>query len=149
MVNRGLIGAAAAGAVAVTLTVADLRTPDFAFVQAPAFAQQPPATAEAIVIAQRLDMDLPALPDYGNAVFSNGEVAEAVAAEHGGQPDDIVPARASVVVEPDSIVLRVIGHDTDLETAADIANTAAKAFVEQLNNAGTGVGVFTLQSPAD
>ena len=41
---------------------------------------KPVADREALVIAQRLDMSPDALPRYGETLFDNGQVAEAVAA---------------------------------------------------------------------
>jgi capsular polysaccharide biosynthesis protein len=109
-----------------------------------------PTDAEALVVVQRLDMDLVALPRYGDAVFNNGSVAQAVAAQFGDLGDfaDIIPNRVSLVAEQDSIVFAVVGHDVNPKTAADIANVAANTFVTALNSAGVGVGSFTLQSPA-
>jgi capsular polysaccharide biosynthesis protein len=118
----------------------------------PAAVQRSPATYDsaALIIAQRLDMDLVALPRYGQAVFDNGEVARVVASHFGHTTDfeDIVPERVSVVAEQDSIVLRVVGHDRSPATAAELANVAAETFVGQLNKPGEGVGAFTVQSAA-
>jgi hypothetical protein len=109
-----------------------------------------PVEAEALVVANRLDMELTALPRYGEAVFDNGAVAAAVAAKYPelSPIEDIVPNRVSLVAEQDSIVLRVIGHHVDPTIAADLANTATAAFVPALNVTGVGAGAFTLQSPA-
>ena len=110
-----------------------------------------PAEAKALVIAQRLDMDLEALPRYGEAVFSNGEVARAVASRFpdvGGE-EDLIPERLYMLAEQDSLVLTVVGRDGDRQVAADIANVAAGAYVQALNTAGPGVGLFVLQSPAE
>ena len=110
-----------------------------------------PADAEALVITQRLDMDLTALPRYGEAIFNNGEVAQAVAAQFGDGADfdDVIPNRVSLIADQDSIVYRIVGHDPDPQTAADIANTATATFLEALNVPGVGVGAFTLLSPAE
>lgn len=110
-----------------------------------------PAEAHALVIAQRLDMDLNALPRYGEAVFNNGEVARAVATSLGdlGAVNTVIPERVSLLAEQDSIVFRVVGRDLDPQTAADLANVAAGAFVQALNAVGAGAGVFGLQSPAE
>jgi hypothetical protein len=105
--------------------------------------------AEALVIARTLDMSLEALPGHAEAVFNNGAVARAVAGTYGDQAAEVVPDQVSLAVEPDSVVLRVIGHDPDPETAADIANLAAMAFVDELNTAGAGVGTFVIQAEAD
>jgi capsular polysaccharide biosynthesis protein len=109
-----------------------------------------PVEAEALVVAQRLDMDLTALPRYGQAVFNNGDVTRAILARLGsdGSYDDVIPDRVQLVAEQDSIIFRVLGRDTDPKTAADIANTAAETFVDTLNGPGAGVGTFALQSAA-
>lgn len=108
-----------------------------------------PADAEALIIAQRLDMSLTALPRYGETVFDSGQVAQAVSQQF---PDlavkDIIPDHLSLVADQDSIVFRVVGHDKDPETAAAIANTAAGAFATVLNGPGVGVGQFTQLSRA-
>ena len=111
---------------------------------------EPVADREALVIAQRLDMSLTALPRYGETLFDNGEVAEAVSQKlrEGVAFTDIVPNHVSLAVDPDSIVFRVVGHDPDPKTAADIANTAAATFVQALNAPGVGVGSFALLSAA-
>lgn len=118
----------------------------------PAAALRAPTTydAEALVIAQRLDMNLVALPRYAEAVFDNGQIARTIAAQYGdaGDFEDIVPLRSSLVAEQDSVVLRVIGHDSAPDTAAQLANLAAAAFVDELNRAGDGVGIFAVQSNA-
>ena len=109
------------------------------------------AEARALVIAERLDVDLSAIPRYGEAVFNNGEVAQAVATNFGdsGDAENIIPDRVSLVAEQDSIVFGVVGRDPDPQTAADIANTAAEAFTGALNEAGAGVATFELQTPAE
>jgi capsular polysaccharide biosynthesis protein len=109
-----------------------------------------PADAEALVIAVRLDMSLTALPRYGETLFDNGQVAQAVAAKfrEGVAFKDIVPDHVSLIADQDSIVFRVVGHDPDPKTAADIANTAATTFVEALNAPGVGVGSFRQLSQA-
>jgi capsular polysaccharide biosynthesis protein len=110
---------------------------------------RPHAEAEALVITQRLDMSLKALPRYGQAVFGDGQVAEAVAAQVGDAgPEEVVPDRVALKVEPDSIVMRVVGRAEDPQQAADIANAAAAVFVEDLNRPGVGVGAFAVQSSA-
>lgn len=106
--------------------------------------------ATALVVAKRLDMDLPALPRYGEAVFDNGEVARVIAARFGdvGDLEDVVPQRVALVAEQDSIVFQVVGIDPSPQVAADMANLAAESFVAQLNAPGEGVGLFSLQSRA-
>jgi capsular polysaccharide biosynthesis protein len=106
------------------------------------------ADAQALVIAQDLDVDLRALPRYAEAVFQDGQVARAVADELGVDASGVVPDQVSLVSEPDTIVLVIIGHAEDGATAARIADVAADAYVRQLNAAGDGVGAFALQAPA-
>ena len=110
-----------------------------------------PADAEALIIAQRLDMSPDALPRYGETLFDNGQVAEAVAAKFkdGTAFKDIVPNHVSLIADQDSIVFHVVGHDPDPKTAADIANTAAITFVQALNAPGVGVGSFALLGLAE
>ncbi len=109
------------------------------------------AEADALIVATRLDMSLTAMPRYGETVFDNGQVAQAVSQQLAGDVplQDIVPDRVSLVADQDSIVFRVLGHDPDPQTAADLANTAATAFLEALNAPGAGVGAFELLSPAE
>jgi hypothetical protein len=122
-------------------------------VAAPLVAQQRPAvaSAQALVIANQQNVDLGAIPRYGEAVFNNGEVSQAIATsfEATGDANDIIPDRVSLVTEQDSIVFGVVGHDPDPKTAADLANVAAKEFVTALNAGGGGVGTFKLQSEAE
>jgi capsular polysaccharide biosynthesis protein len=108
------------------------------------------ADSEALVVAQRLDMKLAALPRYAEVVFNNGEVARTVAAQFGdgGDLEDVVPNRVSLVAEQDSVVFKVVGHDPSPETAAEIANFAAVAFTSALNVPGEGVGAFTILAQA-
>jgi capsular polysaccharide biosynthesis protein len=109
-----------------------------------------PADADALIVATRLDMSLTAMPRYGETVFDNGQVAQVISANFGDVVPlkNIVPDRVSLVADQDSIVFRVIGHDPDPQTAADLANTAATTFVEALNAPGAGVGVFQLLNEA-
>ena len=95
-------------------------------------------------------LDLRALSDYAEAVFHNGDVAPAVTehVQNLGDYEDVIPDRVSLVTKEHSIVFRVVGHHPDPEIAAEIANVAAIAFVEDLNAAGAGVGTFTLHSEA-
>ena len=119
----------------------------------PVLIAQTPKTyqAPALVVAQALLMDLAALPRYAEETFDGGQVARAVADRFGdnGDFDNIVPDRVSLVAEQDNIVLQVIGHGDTAQAAADIANVAVGAFIEQLNLAGEGVGRFVVQSLAE
>ncbi|MGH8894602.1 MAG: cytochrome ubiquinol oxidase subunit I, partial [Actinomycetes bacterium] len=112
--------------------------------------QTPKYTAEALVVAVDLNADVKVLPRYGAAVFNDGLVAREIINQFGdgGDPEDVVPRRASVVVEQDSLVMRVEGHARDAQTSADIANVAAEVFARELNKAGSGIGAFAMQSEA-
>lgn len=107
-------------------------------------------TAEALVVASELTADTTVLPRYGAAIFDNGQVARAITERYGdgGDLEDVVPRRVSVVTEQDSLVFRVQGHARDVDTAVQLADTAAFAFVLELNKAGDGVGTFVVQATA-
>ncbi len=109
---------------------------------------QQQADAQALVIASDLDVDLRALPRYAEAMFQDGQVARAVADELGVDASEVGPDEVSLVSEPDTIVLVIVGHAEDGATAERIADVAADAYVRQLNAAGAGVGEFVLQAPA-
>jgi capsular polysaccharide biosynthesis protein len=111
----------------------------------------PPATAEALVITQRLDVSSTVLPRYAEAVFNQGQVAAAVAQKfgHGLSVEAVIPGKVSLVADQDSIVFHVVGTDPDPKTAADLANTAADTFIQALNAGGVGIGAFGLQSEAE
>jgi len=111
----------------------------------------PPATAEALVITQRLDVTSTVLPRYAEAVFNQGQVAAAVAQKfgHGLSVEAVIPGKVSLIADQDSIVFHVVGTDPDPKTAADLANTAADAFIQALNAGGVGIGAFGLQSAAE
>jgi len=106
--------------------------------------------AEALVVAQQVTTDSAALPSYGEAVFASGEVSRTVAADIGfdGDPDSLIPRRIYVESPPDSIVFVVHGLDENPASAATLANSAAAAFVTELNRPGSGIGVFALQDEA-
>ena len=110
-----------------------------------------PAEAEALVLAQQWNQSLTALPRYGETIFDNGKVAQAVALKirDGVEFGDVVPDHVSLIADQDSIVFRVVGHDRDPQTAAEIANTAANEFVTALSASGAGVGTFTVLSQAE
>jgi capsular polysaccharide biosynthesis protein len=110
-----------------------------------------PPTAEALVLATRVDMSLTALPRYAQDTFNDGRVAQAVATKfgHGLSVEDVIPGKVSLVADQDSIIFHVVGTDPDPKRAADIANVAADAFAAALNTGGVGTGAFTVQSPAE
>jgi hypothetical protein len=106
--------------------------------------------ATALVTAFTLEMDPASLPRLGQTVFVNGAVADAVIA---GQRldvtrDRVIPDRVSLEPTQDSIVFVVRGTDASASVAAALANTAASAFVLQLNKPGAGLGTFGVQEPA-
>ena len=107
-------------------------------------------TAEALVVASELTADTSVLPRYGAAIFDNGQVARVITERYGdaGDLEDVVPRRVSVVTEQDSLVFRVQGHARDVDTAVQLADTAAFAFVLELNKAGDGIGTFMVQATA-
>jgi capsular polysaccharide biosynthesis protein len=106
--------------------------------------------ADAIVLASQLTVREQALPQLGTAVFSNGEVADRVAADpaFADEAKNLIPERLSVTVPQDSLVLIVQARDADPDVAARLANLGASAFVDELNAGGAGVGSFAVSNPA-
>lgn len=106
--------------------------------------------SDVLVIARDLPVDKTVLPRLGDAVFDSGGVASAVAAapDVGVPAGDLIPERLSLVAAEDSIIYVVQARHTEPTRAADMANVAAAAFVEELNRAGTGVGEFAVQTQA-
>lgn len=112
------------------------------------------ADAKAMVVARQLDMSLSALPRYAETVFGNGVVEQAVREQLGevgadGAYKDLIPDAVSLTVPDDGILLEVVGHSEDAQTAIDLANGAADAFVAELNTPGAGVGAFSVQAYAE
>lgn len=106
--------------------------------------------ATSLVTAREIAENERVLPALGSAVFDNGAVAAAVAADPavGGDPDDVVPGTVSVVTGPNSRTMVVQARDRDPGTAARLADIAANTFVAELNRGGAGVGDFIVQAPA-
>lgn len=106
--------------------------------------------AEALIVAEQLGLSSEALPRYGEAVFNSGAVALAVASNPAVDSNaaELIPSRLQIETAQDSVVFRVVGQDEDPQTAAFLANTAAAAFLPELNKPGAGVGVFDLQDEA-
>jgi hypothetical protein len=115
-----------------------------------AFTPSTAPAATATLVTQRLDIDPAALPRLAQAAFSDGRVAQAVAQQfpaYAWDPSDVVPKRVSLEVEPDTMVLKVVGHDRNREMAATLVYVAVGPFLAEL--AATGVGQFTLQAMPD
>jgi len=110
--------------------------------------QRPTYAATSLVVARSAEVDLAALPRYGQAVFDDGTVARQVGQVLGVSSTDVVPSIASVEAIQDSVVFRVVGRSGSPERAARISNVAARAFVRRLNVPGAGVGDFIIQSKA-
>lgn len=106
--------------------------------------------ARALVVAAQLEASPQALPRYGQSVFYAGALPHRVAADPtvSGTPSELVPDRLDVVAAEDSIVLAVLGRDENPFEAARLANIGAVTFVDELNRAGAGTGVFALQRAA-
>lgn len=105
--------------------------------------------ADALVVARQVDANPRVLPSLGQAVFVDGAVADAVAADpSSGGARGLIPDRLSVVTGPDSITMVVQARDEDPDTAKTLADVAAAAFAAELNRAGSGVGEFAVQGKA-
>jgi hypothetical protein len=105
---------------------------------------------EALVLARQLTVNPRVLPTLAEAVFGDGAVAAAVAADPAvtGQANGLVPGKVSVVTGPDSITMLVQVRDDDPGSAARLADVAATAFAAELNRTGAGVGEFAVPTQA-
>jgi capsular polysaccharide biosynthesis protein len=97
------------------------------------------ARAEASIVATGLDVSVNVLPGYAQTVFHSEQVARAVADRRG---------TVTLTTHRDGILLTVVGHSEDQETAVDIANNAARVYITALNTAGAAVGTFAILSAA-
>lgn len=93
--------------------------------------------------------NLDALPRLGETTFDNGAVADAVRSEL-GLPESarVSPQYVELVAPQDNIVFTVVGHGANPDDAVNAANSAAGAFVLELNKYGNTVGEFTMQHAA-
>jgi capsular polysaccharide biosynthesis protein len=105
----------------------------------------------ALVVAKTLTLQQQQLPHFGQAVFTSGAVADAVSADLGGsvRPETLIPNSINVVPLPDTVLFEVQGTASNPTAAAKLADSAATAFVRELNKAGPGVGTFALQDTAE
>jgi capsular polysaccharide biosynthesis protein len=113
--------------------------------------EKPVYEADALVVARQLEMNLDALPRYGEAVFYGGAVAREAALQLrvAGDPEDLYSGPLSVITGQDSVVLTVVGRAGKATVAASLANAAASAYITELNRPGPDFGVFVLQSAAE
>lgn len=118
-----------------------------------AFAPQKPGTAyqaRALVVATTLEVRTDQLPRLAAAVFRSTAVAQS-AVERGPlpyDPEDLVPDYADIDPLEDNVVVFVDGTAHEPALAARVANAAAEALVDELNDLGTGVGTFAIQQRA-
>lgn len=106
--------------------------------------------AEAVVTARELVIEPEQLPQTAGAIFSAGEVAR-TAVELAGvdiDPIDLIPDHVRLEPVENTVVLRVVAVDGEAETAAALANGAARGLVMELQRLGSGVGRFALHTPA-
>jgi hypothetical protein len=102
----------------------------------------------ALVVAQELEGIRPEhLPRLAEAIFTGNNVAQQTIRELDLpiRPEDLVPDHARIEVLEGTVVIRVIGVSQDPRTAADVANAASEALMEELDRLGPGVGTFALQ----
>jgi hypothetical protein len=127
-----------AGVVAAVLAATEEPDPEVRF------------EATALVVAQELTIQAEELPRLAQAVFDGGAVARSVSVALDGAVDaaDLVPSRIDAEPVVGTIAIRVVGRGASAAEAADVANLAADAFVDELNAAGAGVGLFGVQTPA-
>lgn len=99
--------------------------------------------ATATVAAVQLRIDVDRLARVAEATFQTADVGEAIRRSVGYEADGALPPDATTV-EPvrDTIIVRVHGTEREPQLAADLANAAAVALVEELNEIGPGLGRF-------
>lgn len=112
--------------------------------------REPRYSSSALVIATQLELRQEQLPSFAESVFSSGAVADKVTARQGLaiDPRRLVPERIAMEPVSDAPSFKVLGYSTGAEEAAALANSAASAFVEEMNKAGEGVGTFTVHDAA-
>lgn len=106
--------------------------------------------AEAVVTARDLVIESEQLPQTAGAIFTAGEVARTAVdlAEVDIDPVELIPDHVRLEPVENTVVLRVVAVDGDPETAAALANGAARGLVTELQRLGVGVGRFGLHTPA-
>lgn len=86
--------------------------------------------------------NLDPLPRLGQSLFDDGAVADAVRRQLGlSEAVAVVPQRAELNAAQDNPIFTVIGRSSNPETAKSVADTAAAAFVIEMNKLGGDVGV--------
>lgn len=101
--------------------------------------------AAALIVATDLKIATNEFPATADVIFRSGTVA-ASAIENGGfdlEPKELIPGRVEVRGVGASVTIQVAGTDPDPQLAAEYANAAADALVEQLNAVGS-LGDFAL-----
>ena len=111
----------------------------------------PTYQASALVVTSGAsDIPRAALPHLADSVFANGAVEAAVAEDEAvrGRTEGLIPGKLNVLAPEDSIVLTVQARDDHPDDAARLADTAAAAFVEELNKTESSAGTFEVQGKA-
>ena len=114
-------------------------------------ASTPTYQASALVVSSgTTNVPAAALPHLAESVFADGAVEAAVADDPAvaGRTAGLIPGKLNVIAPEDSVVLTVQARDDAPDDAARLADTAAAAFVAELNKGGPGVGVFEQKAPA-
>lgn len=106
--------------------------------------------AEALIVASQLEVPHRHLARLGQTVFASPTLAAKVYTRLQLAPDfgSLIPEHITMKPVPNSIVYVVQARAADPEWAILMANTAADAFVEELNRVGDGVGTFRVQTRA-
>lgn len=93
---------------------------------------------------------LDALPKFGEQSFNNGAVAQKIRDEFRlPASDPVIPERVELVTEQDAVGFTVIGRASNPNDAANLSNTAASTFAQEMNQSSGTVGFFATQEPAD
>ena len=114
-----------------------------------ALSSTPRYEASALVVASALEINPEQLGRTADAIFNGGAVAEVVAEDLGDvDVADVIPERVRLEPVVDTVALRVVGVDARPAQAAELANLAAGALVDALNDIGPGLGAFVVQDLA-
>jgi hypothetical protein len=104
--------------------------------------------ATALVVARQLTLKQEQLPRLGEAIFASGAVARRVAADQGlrRSPESMIPGVIDLNPLTDTVVFQVFGYGSTRGQSVRIANSAADAFVKELNKPGPFIGSFAVQA---
>ena len=112
--------------------------------------QQYEASAQAGPAGKVRIPNLDALPKVASSAFSNVYNSDEVKIAAGLEPTDQLGAdEIELVAGQDNVVMSVIGRAPTADAAANLANTAAAVFVDEMNKYTEAIGPFALATLAE